>query len=127
MRQYVTQFWTNKEFVRSRCTSSLSPASGAALFWWFRNQLFFDLGCHANSRIRLVQYEKVVSDPEQEVEALCNFLGVKLHPVSTDGIHATSVGRNRQPLLDAQIEQDCEDLLQRLMDALPTGHALVQE
>jgi hypothetical protein len=114
-----------KDFVRSRYTPTITPESGAALFWWFRNQQFFDLECHTNEHIRLAQYERIVSNPDQEVAALCDFLGIKFHPDATDGIRPTSVRRDNPPILDEQIEQDCHQLWQRLLSCLPVENSPV--
>jgi hypothetical protein len=112
-----------KDFVRSRYTPAITPESGAAVFWWFRNQLFFDLECHTNEHIRLVQYERIVSNPDQEMAELCRFLGIRFHADATDGIRPTSVRRDSQPVLDEQIEQDCQNLWERLMDCLPANNS----
>jgi hypothetical protein len=108
----------SKDFIRSRYNDGLNPESGAALFWWFRNHLFFDLGLDQNENVRLVQYEAVVSEAQKELSSLCEFLEIKFQPSMVENVRTSSVRRDSRPLLDAQIRQDCEELWCRLLNCV---------
>ncbi len=56
----------------------LSPLDAAALFWWARNQLYFEQHLWRDERIRLIRYERACNCPEALVEALCDYVGILL-------------------------------------------------
>lgn len=60
--------------------ASLDPLSAAALFWWVRNQLFFDLGLDARDDVRLLSYKRTVAEPGAQIERLCRFLDLPWRP-----------------------------------------------
>jgi hypothetical protein len=67
-----------RETIVRLLSEGLSPLDAAALFWWARNQLYFEqhLGC--DERIRIVRYERACNCPEEVVEALSAYLGIAL-------------------------------------------------
>lgn len=103
-----------KELVRSKWTPSLTPQSGAALYWLFQNQLFFDLELYRDERVKLIRYESVVADPVNEFKTLCYFLGLDFEQRFAEGIFSHSVGRDKPPEIDPRIRTDCEALWLRL-------------
>ena len=105
-----------RQFISSRWTPSLNRASGAALYWAFRNRLFFDLHLDQREDVRAVKYEAVVFEPRKELESLCEFLGIQFHRRMAEGIFSSDVKGNPPPAIDEQIRADCEDLWQRLCD-----------
>ena len=56
----------------------LTPISAAALFWWARNQLYFDQQLWNDDRIKIVNYEAALNRPVEMVDALSSYLGVGL-------------------------------------------------
>jgi hypothetical protein len=54
----------------------MDPASAAALFWYVRNRLAFELGLDRRPDVLLVSYDAVVARPEPELRRLCAFLDV---------------------------------------------------
>ncbi|HZD56300.1 MAG TPA: sulfotransferase domain-containing protein [Anaerolineales bacterium] len=103
-----------KSLISSRWRPSLSPESGAALYWLFYNRLYFDLGLSGDNRVRLVQYEKVVANPAEGFASVCEFLGMGLETSMLEGIFSSSVRRDNPPDIDPAIRMDCEALWQRL-------------
>jgi hypothetical protein len=103
-----------QEYIRACWQPDLSPQSGAALYWLFQNRLFFDLGLADSNSARLVCYEAVVSNPAEQFAALCDFLEVRFEPPMAEGIFDSSIQRDSIPLIDPHIEQECEQLWQRL-------------
>jgi hypothetical protein len=106
---------TTKNFVRSRWRLSLSPASGAALYWLFYNRLYFDLNLDQDERVRLVCYESVVKNPAEQFEGLCQFMGLQFTPQIIEGVFSSSIGHSSPPEIDPQIRDDCEELRQQLL------------
>src|SRR5438067_1208479 len=62
--------------IRSFDWASMSSASAAALFWYVRNRLFFDLRLDSRSDVLLSSYDALVADPERETRALAAFIGL---------------------------------------------------
>src|SRR5205823_5162999 len=52
------------ELIGSFDWASMSAASAAALFWYVRNSLFFDLGLERRDDVLLSSYDALVSFPE---------------------------------------------------------------
>lgn len=103
-----------KEFIRALWQPDFSPETGAALYWLFYNRLFYDLNLLHQDRVRLVQYEKLVTEPEAQLADVAAFIGVQFDAVMTEGVFASSIGRNDPPLLDARVEAACEALWQQM-------------
>ena len=60
--------------------AGVDAESAAALFWLVRNRLYFEQGLAERPDVHLVCYERVVADPEAEIDALARFLGVEDSP-----------------------------------------------
>lgn len=103
-----------KAFIRSLWKPSLSPESGAALFWLFHNQLFYDFKLDQDERVKLVRYESVVSEPVEEFKKICHFINVPFEPYIIKGVHSSSIKRDSPPEIDPEIQTACENLWQSL-------------
>jgi hypothetical protein len=102
------------DFLRSFDYDTMSPATAAALFWYVRNGLFFDLGLDRRADVALVSYDSVLADPEAGMRRLCDFLGFEWRPEL--GAHiARRAPQNRRPLdIDPRVREQGEKLQQRL-------------
>jgi hypothetical protein len=92
----------------------LSPEDYACLYWYLRNQVYFDLELHKDSRVLIMQYEDAVLDPEKALRRTFDFLGFPYDPVIIDGIFSSSVDRHRWPGINPGIREVCEALKDRL-------------
>jgi hypothetical protein len=93
----------------------MDPASAAALFWYVRNRLVFELGLDRRPDVLLVSYDAVVAQPELELRRLCEFLDVPWSPRLAAGIAARE--RPATPLdIHPDIRARC-DLLASALDA----------
>ena len=72
-----------RERVIELLRDGLEPLDAAALFWWTRNQLYFDQHLAEDDRIRLLRYERVCDSPEEVVRSLSSHIGVSLPVHST--------------------------------------------
>ena len=104
----------SRERIRRLWQPALSPESATALYWLFYNSLYYDLGLYADSRVHLVQYENLVSAPQQQFDAICKFLSISLIPDMMEGVFATSIARQAQPKIEQNIRDACEQLWQKL-------------
>lgn len=99
-----------KALIRSLWKPSLNQEAGGALYWLFQNRLFYDLELDQNERVKLVRYESVVSNPDEEFKSLCRFLNLEFEPQITDGIFLSSIKRSAPPEFDPEIRAACEGL-----------------
>ncbi len=103
------------ELVRSFDYSAMTPESAAALFWYVRNALYFELGFHDRDDVMLSSYDALVADPELAIRPLCGFLGVAWDPRLVAHI-SPRPNSARPPLpLDPEIRARC-DALQASLD-----------
>ncbi len=58
----------------------LTPLDAAALFWWTRNQLYFDQRLWEDERIRILRYERACNHSNEVVRSLSGHLGITLPP-----------------------------------------------
>jgi hypothetical protein len=103
------------DLIRSFDYERLSPASAAALFWYVRNQLVFDLGLDRRDDVLMVHYDEMIARPEGVFSALCEFLGIPLPPMRT------RIERHRHTLempgdVHPDIARRCAELDARLVD-----------
>ncbi len=92
---------------------SLSDEEGGCLYWYMRNQLYFDLNLHRDSRVLLVQYSDAVRNKDRVFRKVFDFLGFPFDPAIIEGIFATSVGKNKWAGVDPRIDEVCGALKAR--------------
>ena len=92
----------------------LSIEEGACLYWYMRNQLYFDLNLHMDPRVLLVQYEDTVLNKENAFRRIFGFLGLPYDLAIIDGIFASSVGKHPWRGIDPAIQEVCHSLKAQL-------------
>jgi hypothetical protein len=102
------------ELIRSFDWASMSPASAAALFWYVRNSLFFDLALDGRDDVLLSSYDALVADPEAGTRALASFLGLEWHPDLAAHIERREARPSAPLALDARVRRLCDELEARL-------------
>lgn len=112
----------NLELIRSFDYATMTPESAAALFWYVRNSLYFELGLDERDTVMLCSYDALVTDPEKAMRPLCSFLGLPWDPRLVAHVSPRS-STGRPPLsLDPRIRARC-DALQARLDAAATRKA----
>lgn len=102
----------NRAFVESFDYDTMTAESGAALFWYVRNSLFFDAGLDRRSDVVLAEYDAISNDPYTEAARVCRFVGVRVTPDLVGHVRATT---RREPLaIDDRIRARCDELWSRL-------------
>ena len=66
------------ETVTTLLNRRLTPLDAAALFWWTRNQLYFDQRLWEDDRIRILRYERACNQPDEVIQSLSGYIGVPL-------------------------------------------------
>lgn len=105
-----------RSVVMQHYLEAMSPYDAAALFWFARNQLFYELNLDRNPHVLMARYEDLAIDPGATIEKIYRFLGSS-YPEKTklvQEVKATSVGRGYNIELSPVIEQLCAGLLEQL-------------
>lgn len=106
---------TIRAVVQHYFSETMNPYDAAALFWYVRNHLFFELMLEHNPRILLCRYEDWVTAPSEITKQIYTFVELPYpgdHAVSE--VHTESVKRGQTVSLSPEVEQLCYDLYQRL-------------
>ncbi|RMD61515.1 MAG: sulfotransferase family protein [Alphaproteobacteria bacterium] len=91
----------------------MTPASAVALFWVFRNRLFFEQGFDTDERVLVVRYEPLVRDPIAGFGRIFEFAGLKFSPRFVHDVHAGSIGKQRPPDIEPAIRELCDEMIAR--------------
>jgi hypothetical protein len=105
------------DLIASFDLASMSAESGAALFWWLRNQLYFDLGLDRRSDVELAWYEATVGEPERAVARICAFLDFPYRSELAAHIDRRAAEPRPGLDLDPRVRELCDELHARLSDA----------
>jgi hypothetical protein len=104
-------------FVHSSFRPEMPDEEAAAVFWWLRNQFFFQLGLERDPRVLLVRYEDLVSSGEEPFHRLFDFAGIPFEPRFREGVSDASIGKRPFPPIDPRVVARCDELLARLEQA----------
>jgi hypothetical protein len=102
------------ELIRGLDWSTVDPLSAAALFWYVRNQLYFELGLDDRPDVLLVSYDAMVADPAAEMRRICAFLDFPYHPRLVAGITPRPPATAQISGIDPRIAACCAELAGRL-------------
>jgi Sulfotransferase domain len=96
-------------------SESMSPNDAAALFWFARNQLYYDLELPGRAEVMLCRYENLTADPAAVMRRIYEFSGVACPDLShTRQVHAGSVTKGKDLELHPEVRELCEQLQVRL-------------
>lgn len=101
------------QLIRSFDYSEMTPEVAAAIFWYIRNSLYFELGLDQLDSVLPLAYEDLVSAPKQVMQGVCRFVDGEFRERMVRNVHAKSVGR-RESQLPEQIQELCNPLYERL-------------
>jgi hypothetical protein len=109
---------SNRELIGGFDYSTMTPESAAALFWYVRNSLYFDLGLDRRDDVLLVSYDRMVEEPEREMRLICAFLDFPYDRRLVAHIELRDrPGRDPLPI-DPLVRARCDELTGRLNAAL---------
>jgi hypothetical protein len=100
--------------VRNLSSPSMSAEDGAALLWYVRNLLYFDLKLYLDQRVALVKYEDFVTQPQLHFQQLFNFVECDFKPSYVRDIFDTSVKPSIFPALSPEVELLCREMMTRM-------------
>ena len=67
-----------RQTVIELMNEGLAPLDAAALFWWARNQLYFQQQLWRDERIRIIRYERACNSSEEVAAALAEYIEIPL-------------------------------------------------
>lgn len=102
---------TTQDFLRRVVERDPNPETSAALLWYLRNRLFFELGLDRDERVLPIEYEGLVTEPQRVLGQVARFLGIPESGGLSQGIHARSIGRRSEPAIDPEVSEACDRLL----------------
>jgi hypothetical protein len=103
--------------VRKHYAPDMSPYDAAALFWWARNRLFFDLALDERSDVFLCEYEALVAAPAPVMRSIYDFCDIA--PPARDvtrRIHSRARDRGESSAISSDVRAVCAELHARLVD-----------
>ena len=104
----------NTAFIRSFDLKDITAESGAALFWYVRNALYFELGLNQRTDTILVNYDEFLAEPERVAIGTCRFLEIPYRKAMIATIDQRRPTQ-RPPLpIDPRIRERCSALKERL-------------
>jgi hypothetical protein len=101
------------ETVAALLNRELTPFDAAALFWWTRNQLYFDQRLWADDRIRILRYERACNQPDEVIRSLSDYIGLALPP----GSITPRIRAHPFPPETRELDPDVERLCKKLWDS----------
>jgi hypothetical protein len=102
------------DFIRSFDFSRISAESAAALFWYVRNLLYFEMGLDQRADTVLVNYDEFLAEPEQIGHALCSFLDVPYRRIMIANLDARRPSPRPPVAIEPRIRERCSELKQQL-------------
>ena len=106
------------ETIREAAAGGISDYDACVLFWYLRNQTYFDQQLPDNPRVMLVKYEEMVTQPQREFARACAFLGVRFAAASVSRIHTGSVARGGKIEITPRVIHLADEMMSRLDAAL---------
>jgi len=104
-----------RDVLASLFREDMPPYDAAALFWWARNRLFFDLRLNERSDVFLCRYENLVSDPDRVMKHFYRSIGVKFPKRQiTAGVGADARARRNAVSISSDVRALCDELFGEL-------------
>jgi hypothetical protein len=104
----------NADLIKSFDFERLSAESAAALFWYIRNSLYFEMSLDRRRDTILVSYDQFLAEPERVGRALCAFLALEYRPGLVAYIKPRRPAWTEPLAIDDRIRERCADLQERL-------------
>jgi hypothetical protein len=97
-------------------SAEMDPYDAAALFWWARNSLYFELELESRADVRPVPYERLVSDPEKWMQSIYQALDLE-YPRRQITKLVTNQSRERRAGIEfsPEVGRLCDELYERLL------------
>lgn len=102
------------DFIKSFDFSRLSAESAAALFWYVRNLLYFEMGLDRRPDTVLINYDEFLAEPQRVAAALCRFLDLPYRKEMIANVDPQRPPQKAPLAIDERIRERCSELKKRL-------------
>lgn len=105
-----------RSIVLEHYSEDMSLFDAVALFWFVRNQLFFEQNFEQDRRVLLCQYEELVQSPDRMISQIYDFMEIDYSQKSnfTQEVNVKSVGKGESINISPKIEALCEGILEKM-------------
>jgi hypothetical protein len=100
--------------IKECCQHDITRADATALEWMLRTRVYEQLNLQTDSRVLLVKYEDLVSDPVLNAGKVFKFIDVPFHEHYVAHVHHSSLRKNEPPEFSPRVAQVCENLQARM-------------
>jgi len=108
-----------RELVRRLYYPEMTELTAGAIKWYLRNQLFFDLKLQdCADRVLLVNYNRLVTNPNQEFDRVGRFLKLSIPQSAYGHVHDRSLQKPLASKLDPRVTDLCDQLMRDFMRIL---------
>ena len=99
-------------------SQDMNPYDAAALFWYVRNSLYFELKLDKNNNVLLCNYDSLVENPKNVFRLIYKFLSNK-YPGDKliRKISIKSIGKGNKVTISPNIGVICNNLYKKLLDS----------
>ena len=104
----------NLATIKSFANDPLSHYDAAALIWYLRNWIYFNLNLKDKKNVLICKYEDLVLSANKYFKRIFDFLGADFSPLYVNDVHSHSVNKKDRKSMQPAIETLCEDMLERL-------------
>jgi hypothetical protein len=112
-----------RKIVRKHFSEEMNPYDAAALFWFVRNSLFFSLRLAEHPDVILCRYEDLIQVPAEIIGSLYRFIDRTFQGQKTvEEVHSLALGKGRDLKLSSEIEDICNELLNKLDSVHKESH-----
>ena len=105
LRSLVGRIWEEDCSVESAC----------GIYWLVYNSSYLFLDLRMDERIRIMNYEMLVMEPENTLRGVCDYLGLQYNNDMIADVYATSVNRRPAPSLQPVLQHYCEETWNHLI------------
>ena len=102
------------KLVKRISNKNMSSEDGAALLWYVRNLIYFDLKLYRDPRVLLANYDDLATEPIQYFRWIFDFIACPFYEEYVKDINASHVRKTPLPLIDSGIELLCNEMMERL-------------
>jgi Sulfotransferase domain len=102
------------QLIASIDWAARSPHDAAAMFWYVRNRLYFELGLAERPDVLLVSYDAMLADPRAEMGRICRFLDLPFDGRLVAHVEGRRGGGDARLDLDPRIQERCDELAAQL-------------
>ena len=88
----------------------MTAETAAALFWWIRNGLYFEIGLDRRDDVLLASYQDMLATPVEAMQSICTFLGLEYRPALIEHISPRGPGSPRPIDIDPRVRALCDHL-----------------